>query len=50
MSASNWENPVGTDGFEFIEYTAPDPVALGKLFEQVTFRASCRTNCCITRR
>ena len=19
-----WENPIGTDGFEFVEYTAPD--------------------------
>lgn len=28
-----FENPMGTDGFEFIEYTAPDVKALGKLFE-----------------
>ena len=28
-----WENPMGTDGFEFVEYAAPDPKALGKLFE-----------------
>jgi 4-hydroxyphenylpyruvate dioxygenase-like putative hemolysin len=27
-----WENPMGTDGFEFIEYAAPDPFALRKLF------------------
>ena len=27
-------NPMGTDGFEFVEYTAPDPAALGALFEQ----------------
>jgi 4-hydroxyphenylpyruvate dioxygenase len=39
MKVSTWENPVGTDGFEFIEYTAPDPVALGKLFEQMGFTA-----------
>jgi 4-hydroxyphenylpyruvate dioxygenase len=32
-------NPMGTDGFEFIEYTAPDPKALGALFEQMGFRA-----------
>ena len=25
-------NPVGTDGFEFVEYTAPDPAALASLF------------------
>jgi 4-hydroxyphenylpyruvate dioxygenase len=23
--ASAWDNPMGTDGFEFIEYAAPDP-------------------------
>ncbi|WP_233851613.1 4-hydroxyphenylpyruvate dioxygenase [Paraburkholderia sp. HD33-4] len=37
MQVSTWENPVGTDGFEFIEYTAPDPKALGKLFERMGF-------------
>ncbi|MEM5439556.1 4-hydroxyphenylpyruvate dioxygenase [Paraburkholderia diazotrophica] len=39
MQVPAWENPVGTDGFEFIEYTAPDPVALGKLFERMGFTA-----------
>ncbi len=34
-----WENPMGTDGFEFIEYAAPDPVAMGALFERMGFRA-----------
>jgi len=34
-----WENPLGTDGFEFIEYAAPDPAALGRLFEQMGFAA-----------
>ncbi|MCG8493518.1 MAG: 4-hydroxyphenylpyruvate dioxygenase [Sneathiellales bacterium] len=33
-----WENPMQTDGFEFVEYAAPDPEALGKLFEQMGFR------------
>ena len=33
-----WENPIGTDGFEFIEYAAPDPVAMGVLFERMGFR------------
>jgi len=42
MTFKGWENPVGTDGFEFIEYTAPDPVALGKLFEQMGFTAIAR--------
>ena len=23
-----WDNPMGTDGFEFIEFAAPDPVAI----------------------
>ena len=42
MTFQGWDNPVGTDGFEFIEYTAPDPVALGKLFEQMGFTAIAR--------
>jgi 4-hydroxyphenylpyruvate dioxygenase len=42
MQVQTWDNPVGTDGFEFIEYTAPDPRALGKLFEQMGFTAIAR--------
>ena len=42
MQVSTWDNPVSTDGFEFIEYTAPDPKALGKLFEQMGFTAIAR--------
>ncbi|MEA3120176.1 MAG: 4-hydroxyphenylpyruvate dioxygenase [Paraburkholderia sp.] len=42
MQVQTWENPVGTDGFEFIEYTAPDPKALGKLFERMGFTAVAR--------
>ncbi len=34
-----WDNPMGTAGFEFIEYTAPDPVALGRVFENLGFKA-----------
>src|SRR6266478_825963 len=30
-------NPMGTDGFEFVEYAAPDPAALGMLFEHMGF-------------
>jgi 4-hydroxyphenylpyruvate dioxygenase len=37
-----WENPMGTDGFEFIEYAAPDPKAMGALFERLGFRAIAR--------
>ncbi len=36
------DNPMGTDGFEFIEYTAPDPRQLGALFEQMGFTAVAR--------
>ncbi len=35
-------NPVGTDGFEFVEYTAPDTRALEKLFTQMGFTAIAR--------
>jgi 4-hydroxyphenylpyruvate dioxygenase len=34
-----WDNPIGTDGFEFVEYTAPDTRTLGRFFEQMGFRA-----------
>ncbi|MFT3905647.1 MAG: 4-hydroxyphenylpyruvate dioxygenase [Steroidobacteraceae bacterium] len=30
-------NPMGTDGFEFVEYTAPDPALLRTLFERLGF-------------
>ena len=38
-SPATWANPMGTDGFEFIEYAAPDPVAMGKVFERMGFTA-----------
>jgi 4-hydroxyphenylpyruvate dioxygenase len=31
------DNPMGTDGFEFVEYTAPDPALLRRLFERLGF-------------
>ena len=37
-----WDNPAGTDGFEFIEYAAPDPRAMGELFERLGFKAIAR--------
>jgi|ERR1043166_1567270 4-hydroxyphenylpyruvate dioxygenase len=37
--AQLWDNPIGTDGFEFVEYTAPDVDQLHALFEQMGFRA-----------
>ena len=42
MQFTPWDNPMGTDGFEFVEYAAPDPVALGKLFESMGFTAIAR--------
>jgi 4-hydroxyphenylpyruvate dioxygenase len=35
--ADLFENPMGTDGFEFVEYTAPDPELLRTLFERMGF-------------
>lgn len=32
-----WDNPMGTDGFEFVEYTAPDVAALEALFVTLGF-------------
>ena len=40
--AETWDNPVQTDGFEFVEYAAPDPKALGALFEQLGFQRVAR--------
>ena len=37
--ADLFENPLGTDGFEFVEYTGPDPDALAALFERLGFVA-----------
>jgi len=37
MQFTPWDNPMGTDGFEFIEYAAPDPAAMGALFERMGF-------------
>ena len=36
------DNPLGTDGFEFVEFTSPDPVALAKVFEAMGFTAVAR--------
>jgi len=35
-------NPMGTDGFEFVEYTAPDPELLRTLFQRLGFPATAR--------
>jgi 4-hydroxyphenylpyruvate dioxygenase len=35
----SWENPLGTAGLEFVEFAAPDPAALGRIFERLGFRS-----------
>ena len=42
MSHDLWDNPMGTDGFEFIEYAAPDPDAMAALFVRMGFTAIAR--------
>jgi 4-hydroxyphenylpyruvate dioxygenase len=42
MSPDIHDNPLGTDGFEFVEFTSPDPLALGKVFEAMGFTAVAR--------
>jgi len=41
-AADGWDNPMGTDGFEFVEYAAPDPAALAGLFQSMGFAAVAR--------
>ncbi|MCH7931204.1 MAG: hypothetical protein IH906_03210 [Proteobacteria bacterium] len=40
--AEHADNPAGTDGFEFVEYAAPEPAALARLFESLGFAAVAR--------
>ena len=40
--ADLYDNPMRTDGFEFIEYTAPDSELLRTLFEKLGFPATAR--------
>jgi len=42
QARGSWENPMGLDGFEFVEYTAPDPAALAAVFERMGFTAVAR--------
>ena len=42
MQFTPWDNPMGTDGFEFIEYAAPDPAAMGALFARMGFKPIAR--------
>ncbi|WBO22250.1 4-hydroxyphenylpyruvate dioxygenase [Sphingomonas abietis] len=36
------DNPLGLDGFEFVEFTSPDPEAMARQFEQLGFTATHR--------
>ena len=42
MPQDLFDNPLGTDGFEFVEFTSPDPQALAKVFEAMGFTAVAR--------
>jgi len=42
MAQELWDNPMGTDGFEFVEYTGPAPAQLAALFERMGFVAAAR--------
>src|SRR6266699_4223264 len=40
--ADLWDHPMGTDGFELVEYTGPEPAQLAALFERMGFAAAAR--------
>src|SRR5579863_10129192 len=42
MPQDLFDNPLGTDGFEFVEFTSPDPQALAHTFEAMGFTAVSR--------
>ena len=42
MGQDLYANPLGTDGFEFVEFTSPDPQALRGSFEAMGFTAVAR--------
>jgi len=42
MAKDLFDNPLGTDGFEFVEFTSPDPEALAGQFERMGFTAVAR--------
>lgn len=42
MGQDLYDNPLGTDGFEFVEFTSPDPQSLARLFEAMGFTAVAR--------
>jgi 4-hydroxyphenylpyruvate dioxygenase len=42
MSRDLLDNPLGTDGFEFVEFTGPDPQAIARQFAAMGFTAVAR--------
>ncbi|HEV7777663.1 MAG TPA: 4-hydroxyphenylpyruvate dioxygenase [Luteibacter sp.] len=42
MQVTTFENPQGVDGFEFVEFAAPDPALLHTLFPKLGFTAVAR--------
>ncbi|HTV80282.1 MAG TPA: 4-hydroxyphenylpyruvate dioxygenase [Steroidobacteraceae bacterium] len=42
MTTALFDNPLGTDGFEFVEFTSEDPQALSTLFSAMGFTAVAR--------
>lgn len=42
MQPTQFENPMGIDGFEFVEFASPDPAALHALFRRLGFSAIAR--------
>ena len=42
MAQDLFDNPLGTDGFEFVEFTSPDPQALAERFVRMGFAAVAR--------
>jgi 4-hydroxyphenylpyruvate dioxygenase len=42
ITSDLFDNPLGTDGFEFVEFTAPEPQRMSDLFERMGFVAVAR--------
>ena len=40
--ADTFDNPMGLDGFEFVEFAAPDPKQLETMFHSLGFEAVAR--------
>lgn len=39
MQPTTFENPMGIDGFQFVEFASPEPESLHRLFRQMGFEA-----------